>query len=77
MLCTDSNDVDKVTLVKQSDIWSTRVNEHSNSNSAIHEHVSFCAVCQAGFSVECFQHIDSGSNDIKVSMKGLLQNKYS
>ena len=72
-------DVDKVYIGKTKRHLATRVKEHHNANSrsAIHDHVSSCEVCQAGFSVKCFQRIDSGSNDIEVTIKEALHIKYS
>ena len=66
-------DVDKVSMGKTKRHLATRVKEHSNSNSrsAVYAHISSCAECQSGFS-KCFQRVDSGRNDIEVTIKEAL-----
>ena len=72
-------DVDKVYIGKTKRHLATRVKEHGNSktHSAIHEHVSGCAVCQSSFSAERFRRVDSGKNDMEVTIKEALHIKLS
>ena len=71
-------DVDKFYIGKTKRHLATRVKEHSNSNSqsAVYAHVSSCEECQSDYS-RCFQRIDSGRNDIEVTIKEALHIKFS
>ena len=55
-----------------------KVKEHSNSNSrsVVYAHISSCVECQSDFS-KCFQRVDSGRNDIEVTIKEALHIKFS
>ena len=53
----------------------TRVKEHGNSPSAIHEHLLSCQTCKLNFSHNCFDVIDSGKNNFETTVKEALHIK--
>ena len=57
----------------------TRVKEHSNSTSpsAICNHLDTCLTCKKQFSCDSFKIIDTGRNDMEITIKEALHIKYS
>ena len=53
----------------------TRVREHGTSASAIHDHLSGCALCHSEFSCNSFSVIDSGNTDFEITIKEALSIK--
>ena len=53
----------------------TRVKEHGNSQSAIHEHLLSCQTCKLNCSQSCFDVIDSGKNNFETTVKEALHIK--
>ena len=73
------HDVDTTYIGKTKRHLATRVKEHghSNSTSAIHDHMSDCKACQSHYSCGLFQVIDTGSNDLEITIKEALHIKMS
>ena len=53
----------------------TRVREHSQSSSAIHEHLTNCAMCKSNYSVNSFRVVDVGNSDLAISIKEAMHIK--
>ena len=53
----------------------TRVKEHSNLKSAIHEHLIACDQCREAISCNLFTVLDTGRNDFEISIKEALHIK--
>ena len=54
----------------------TRVKEHTQSKSAIHDHISVCKQCKESISCDSFKILDSGRNDFEISVKEALHIRY-
>ena len=50
----------------------TRVGEHRHSSSAVHEHLDSCEGCRENFSCDLFKILDSGRNDLEITIKEAL-----
>ena len=56
----------------------TRAKEHEiHENSAIKDHILSCSLCRSKFSCSSFHVIDSGRNDLEITIKEALHIKYS
>ena len=54
----------------------TRVKEHTHLTSAIYDHIAVCEPCNKGISCYSFSIVDSGKNDLEISIKEALHIKY-
>ena len=53
----------------------TRVKEHSHTTSAIYKHLQQCNSCKENISCDLFRILDSGKNDVDISIKEALHIK--
>ena len=71
------HDVDTTYIGKTKRHLATRVKEHGHhtSTSAIRDHMSDCTACQSHYSCNSFQVIDTGNNDLEITIKEALHIK--
>ena len=53
----------------------TRVKEHKQGPSAIQSHLEECRVCRDNYSCDLFAILDSGSNDLDITIKEAMHIK--
>ena len=67
--------ISRIFSINSHEPFATRVKEHGNSQSAIHEHFLSCQNCKLNFSHSCFDVIDSGKNNFETTVKEALHIK--
>ena len=70
-----SCDKNKVYIGKTVRHLATRIKEHGNWNSAIHEHLLSCQNCKLNFFHSCFDVIYSGKNNFETTVNEALHIK--
>ena len=69
-------DANNIYIAKTIRHLATRIKEHGTSTSAVFNHLSSCETCKSNFSCNSFLIIDSGKNDLEITVKEALHIKF-
>ena len=70
-------DTNKAYIGKTMRHLATRVKEHEHSTSAIHDHLVSCETCKSEYSCNSFTIVDTGRNNLDITVKEALHIKDS